>query len=117
MQLRLKFADSLVTGTGIDDIAPFHIRGTCDAVNLECYWLKTYPGSHDVAYRGFREGKGIWGTWNIRHLSQGGFHIWPIGGEEAATSTRTEEVSTWVETQRKGTRVATPALSVSLHPA
>ena len=33
-------------------------------------------------YRGFREGKGIWGTWEITIQYHGGFHIWPLGEEE-----------------------------------
>jgi len=40
-------------------------------------WTKTYIGAHDVFYRGFREGKGIWGTWEITVHARGGFHIWP----------------------------------------
>ena len=32
-----------------------------------------------VFYRGFGEGKGIWGTWEIRWEARGGFHIWPRG--------------------------------------
>lgn len=37
--------------------------------------------AHDVFYKGFREGKGIWGTWEIRKVGRGGFHIWPLGGD------------------------------------
>ena len=54
----------------------------------ECHWTKTYLGSHEVFYRGFREGKGIWGTWEIGGglWGRGGFHIWPkAAGEGAAT--------------------------------
>ena len=38
---------------------------------------QTYPGRHSVSYRGFREGKGIWGTWELGAY-RGGFHIWPL---------------------------------------
>ena len=48
----------------------------------ECYWTKIYVGAHDVFYQGFREGKGIWGTWKINILGHGGFHIWPRGAGE-----------------------------------
>ena len=41
-----------------------------------------YIGAHTVFYRGFREGKGIWGTWEIEILSHGGFHIWPRAAGE-----------------------------------
>ena len=60
-------------------VGRFLISGRYDCANLECWWTKTYPGSHDVHYRGFREGKGIWGTWEIGLHSRGGFHIWPKG--------------------------------------
>jgi hypothetical protein len=41
-----------------------------------------------VFYRGFREGKGIWGTWEITIQYHGGFHIWPrqAGEGEARTA-------------------------------
>ena len=48
---------------------------------------------HDVFYRGFREGKGIWGTWEIGSYCGGGFHIWPRQAgewEEAAVSAEAE---------------------------
>ena len=85
MNLQLSFANSVMTGTGNDDVGPFVIHGSYDGKSCECYWTKTYPGSHDVFYRGFREGKGIWGTWEIELSTRGGFHIWPrseSGGEE-----------------------------------
>ena len=108
MDLQLRFDAGSITGTGIDDVAPFVILGKYDTGSLECLWTKTYPGSHDVAYRGFREGKGIWGTWNIRLFNHGGFHIWPLGGGEEATETRTEAASGWVETPKEGILVGTP---------
>ena len=77
MDLGLTFAKGRVTGDGIDDIGRFLIAGRFDAEARECDWTKTYPGSHDVFYRGFREGKGIWGTWEIGIFSHGGFNIWP----------------------------------------
>jgi hypothetical protein len=47
-----------------------------------------------VFYRGFREGKGIWGTWEITIQFHGGFHIWPCQageGEAAAETLASEE--------------------------
>lgn len=85
MELHLEFANGRLTGEGIDDIGRFYIRGHYDARELECYWTKTYVGAHDVYYRGFREGKGIWGTWEIGLRARGGFHIWPKGAEEGET--------------------------------
>lgn len=76
MDLALTFSEGRISGEGNDDIGRFLVGGHFDAANRECYWTKTYVGSHDVFYRGFREGKGIWGTWEIR-TARGGFHIWP----------------------------------------
>jgi hypothetical protein len=77
MDLHLTFANGAMTGDGSDDIGGFVIRGRYETVSRECWWTKTYPGSHDVAYHGFRDGNGIWGTWEIPPWSKGGFHIWP----------------------------------------
>jgi hypothetical protein len=81
MDLLLNFSNSRISGDGIDGVGGFLVLGGYDAGG-ECHWTKTYPGSHDVFYRGFREGKGIWGTWEIEELGRGGFHIWPLDSEE-----------------------------------
>lgn len=94
MDLDLSFANGTMTGTGSDNVGRFLIRGRYDTSNQECYWTKSYIGAHDVFYRGFREGRGIWGTWEIGRLSRGGFHIWPLGsgaGEEESVSTEQPE--------------------------
>jgi hypothetical protein len=77
MDLHLAFAAGKVTGDGNDDVGHFVIKGQYNAAALECSWTKTYLGAHHVFYRGFREGKGIWGTWEISLFAHGGFHIWP----------------------------------------
>jgi hypothetical protein len=87
MDLELSFANGVLTGHGADDIGRFLIRGRYNAATRECYWTKTYVGAHDVFYRGFREGKGIWGTWEITIPFHGGFHIWPRGAEEGEAET------------------------------
>jgi hypothetical protein len=79
MDLGLTFTNGRISGEGNDDVGPFVISGHFDAANRECHWTKTYVGAHDVFYRGFREGKGIWGTWEIWWEARGGFHIWPRG--------------------------------------
>lgn len=87
MDLNLSFANGQMTGDGNDDVGQFVINGSYNSEALECHWSKTYPGSHVVHYRGFREGKGIWGTWEITPECRGGFHIWPSyagEGEEIA---------------------------------
>ncbi len=92
MQLHLTFANGSMSGNGMDDIGRFLIRGRYDAANRECYWTKTYIGGHDVFYRGFREGKGIWGTWEIQVFGHGGFHIWPRQAGEGAEETEQAEL-------------------------
>jgi hypothetical protein len=91
MELQLTFANGNVNGDGTDDVGRFLIKGRYDAANRECYWTKTYPDSHDVYYRGFREGKGIWGTWEIRIHDHGGFHIWPRQAEQGEASAASAE--------------------------
>ncbi|MDH7503260.1 MAG: hypothetical protein QHJ82_11205 [Verrucomicrobiota bacterium] len=85
MDLNLEFCRGRLTGCGIDDVGRFLVKGRYDASAGECHWIKTYPGSHDVFYQGFREGKGIWGTWNIEFGAggHGGFHIWPRCSSDA----------------------------------
>jgi hypothetical protein len=93
MQLQLTFVSGNLTGDGTDDIGAFRVKGRYDATSRECYWTKSYLGAHDVFYRGFREGKGIWGTWEISIFSRGGFHIWPraTGAEEERQETEQRE--------------------------
>jgi hypothetical protein len=96
MHLHLAFSGGAVTGGGNDDVGAFLIKGRYDSASLECYWTKTYLGSHDVHYRGFREGKGIWGTWEITIQHHGGFQIWPCtageGEQRAEPEARPEPV-------------------------
>jgi hypothetical protein len=80
MQLDLAFLRGKINGAGDDRAGTFTIYGRY-SVDGECRWTKEY-GSHTVVYRGFREGKGIWGTWEISDggsTLRGGFHIWPRG--------------------------------------
>jgi len=82
MDLNLTFGGGRMTGFGVDNVGQFVIDGRYDAASKECHWTKSYVGRHEVFYTGFREGKGIWGTWEIRPPYRGGFHIWPLGDEE-----------------------------------
>jgi hypothetical protein len=92
MDLHLGFANGIMTGDGNDDVGRFLIRGKYDEASGECTFHKTYVGSHTVFYRGFREGKGIWGAWEISLFAHGGFHIWPLGsGTEEEQSKAVEE--------------------------
>ena len=117
MDLHLEFSAGSVSGDGTDDIGRFLIRGKYNTLNRECHWTKTYPGSHDVYYRGFREGKGIWGTWEIGIFDHGGFHIWPKGEHDDEAMTRTTEAAASVdaigEVQEAGVGVPAKDGSVS----
>ena len=90
MDLILEFRDGRISGEGSDGIGPFGIDGEYGEGSGECSWIKTYFGRHSVAYSGFAEGKGIWGTWNVMG-STGGFHIWPIGYQPPLDSVEEEE--------------------------
>ena len=114
MDLHLSFTNGNMTGDGNDDIGRFLIKGRYDAANRECHWTKTYVGRHDVFYRGFREGKGIWGTWEIQQFSRGGFHIWPRAAGEGEARSESEAQAEPVEAVGKETQTqpaATPANS------
>lgn len=101
MDLVLIFADRTVSGDGNDDIGRFFVSGRFDETNGECYWTKTYIGAHDVYYRGFREGNGIWGLWELPSES-GGFQIWPLGHEEGENDQESAEEPTPVEAVAAG---------------
>jgi hypothetical protein len=83
MELVLSFRGGELHGEGRDRVGAFTLRGRYDTADGTCYWHKHYVGKHSVYYRGFNEGKGIWGVWEITDGSQvlckGGFHIWPEG--------------------------------------
>ena len=90
MELRLLFAAGVMTGEGRDPVGQFVVDGKYDAAGGECRFVKTYPGRHAVAYTGFNEGKGIWGTWALDGVT-GGFHIWPEGMADPTQQTLKEE--------------------------
>jgi len=93
MQLHLAFANGAIYGDGNDDIGRFLIKGGYDSQTSECYWTKSYVGAHDVFYRGFGEGKGIWGTWEIGIFNHGGFHIWPKQADDSAAISESEIIA------------------------
>jgi hypothetical protein len=79
-ELCLHFRDGQLNGEGRDWVGEYRVQGNYDVSSGRCQWTKTYIGRHDVAYEGYNEGKGIWGTWHIEMSGvrvQGGFHIWP----------------------------------------
>ena len=91
MDLSLAFTNGRMTGDGGDDVGRFTIKGRYDSSSRECFWMKTYPGSHMVFYWGYREGKGIWGRWEIAMDCHGGFHIWPRTQSESAEQSKADK--------------------------
>ncbi len=97
MELDLKFAAGVLTGTGRDFVGRFLIRGRYDTADGKCRWSKRYLGKHDVFYQGYNEGKGIWGIWEIPAAQnygfyfRGGFHIWPEGMPDPSFPQLSEE--------------------------
>lgn len=83
MECLLTFAKGAFSGEGRDRIGTFTFKGRYDVGDGTCYWVKHYRSAHDVYYKGYNEGKGIWGTWELTAgslaLDRGGFHIWPEG--------------------------------------
>ena len=80
MELILTFRQSVIQGEGRDRVGQFLIKGRYDSESGKCYWTKSYLKRHDVFYQGYNEGRGIWGTWELKeshHRWHGGFHIWP----------------------------------------
>jgi hypothetical protein len=100
MELRLVFQDGTMTGDGRDWVGAFTIRGRYQVESGHCHWHKRYVGKHDVFYKGFNEGKGIWGVWEIAADEssgptwRGGFHIWPEGMPDPTGGHLTEEADT-----------------------
>ncbi|MEM7205640.1 MAG: hypothetical protein AAF628_35620 [Planctomycetota bacterium] len=91
-EMRLTFSSGSMSGAGADAIGPFFIRGRYCANSREVWWTKSYPGSHDVHYKGYREVKGIWGLWEIPPGARDGFHIWPRAhGEGPSARTAAEK--------------------------
>jgi len=106
MDLELTFANGNLSGAGSDDVGRFLVKGRYDDAHGECHWTKTYIGAHDVFYQGYREGKGIWGRWEVQSWSHGGFHIWPKHAEEGEQDAQHEAQSEPAE-----------AVSTELNPA
>ncbi len=106
MELHLNFAGGSITGDGMDDVGAFLIKGSYDATLGECHWTKSYIGGHDVSYRGFREGKGIWGVWDIKVLDHGGFRVWPSRSGEGEALSEVAESGELVEASQYGLQSA-----------
>jgi hypothetical protein len=109
MDLVLQFRAGVITGEGADGIGLFGIDGHYYPKEGECTWIKTYYGKHSVAYAGFRDTKGIWGTWTIAY-TKGGFHIWPIG-EGAPVEKLREEIDEQIPVLSSPDKIQTSSFS------
>lgn len=78
MDLHLIFRNGILDGEGRDWVGKFLFKGRYSVEDGRCHWTKTYIGKHSIFYKGFNEGKGIWGTWEYEANWKGGFYIWPI---------------------------------------
>jgi hypothetical protein len=77
MELRLIFRNGIMEGEGRDRVGEFRFKGRYQVSDGKCWWTKTYIKQHSIAYQGYNEGKGIWGTWEYSPTHKGGFYIWP----------------------------------------
>jgi len=96
MELRLTFRDGRLDGTGRDRVGAFIFKGRYSVVDGTCEWMKHYVGKHTIVYKGYNEGKGIWGVWEMDPsispiANRGGFHIWPEGMADPTEPTLSEE--------------------------
>ncbi len=109
MELRLTFREGVLHGEGRDYVGPFLLVGRYETSSGKCWWAKRYVGKHDVAYQGYNEGKGIWGTWTIDVPPlRGGFHIWPEGMPDPSRPTLKAEADVPIEAEPVETAVAEP---------
>jgi hypothetical protein len=77
MRLCLSFTpDGRISGDGIDDVAPFTIRGSFDRLTNTANWTKSYVRMHSVEYSGLYDGRSICGDWTLI-VATGSFWIWP----------------------------------------
>ncbi|MEM9548806.1 MAG: hypothetical protein AAGA77_22670 [Bacteroidota bacterium] len=109
MFVELKFSESNISGTGIDDVAPFTWKGKYDLDKFKVDMNKYYS-THVVWYKGDIDENGIWGLWEIsmdrfnipqsykemvknsfKNELTGGFHIWPKKSRSETTSNSLEE--------------------------
>ena len=84
----LTFDNGVIRGGGWDGVGEFVIKGSYDLESREVRWTKIYSNDHKLLYRGFREGKGIWGTWDSDELQGSGFHIWPLAEQDGPAQER-----------------------------
>lgn len=88
MQCSLSFHNSIITGSGSDQVGPFSWKGTYNKAALSCTMTKFY-NSHTVLYQGDVDENGIQGSWEMEG-GRGGFHLWPKAKDELHQAQQTE---------------------------
>jgi hypothetical protein len=113
MSIDLNFANSVISGSGVDDVNSFRWNGTYDLENFKIKMIKKYV-THIINYQGDIDENGIWGVWDnpedlssfadypnilqqVKGMINGGFHIWP----KASNSESKEEVREEVKESKK----------------
>jgi len=109
MSIELNFANSLVSGSGSDDVNSFRWNGTYNLEHFKIKMVKKYP-THIINYGGDIDENGIWGLWenpedisgfeefgavlfqNVKAMTHGGFHIWPKASNSESKEELREEV-------------------------
>ena len=92
MELDLTFRDGVMAGAGRDRVGKFAVSGRYHLDDGKAHWDKTYLRAHSIAYAGYNEGKGIWGTWDYQSNWRGGFLIWPVAMGDPTKQTLTVAV-------------------------
>lgn len=110
MELDLTFRGGVLTGDGRDWVGRFLFRGKYDVETGKCWWTKQYVGQHAIAYEGYNEGKGIWGTWKWSGAApgHGGFHIWPVALGDPTGETLAEAIDLPVPAEAPAIEAADP---------
>jgi hypothetical protein len=104
MDMILTFREGLIVGEGRDRVGDFVFKGRYQVEDGKCWWTKTYIRKHSLAYQGFNEGKGIWGTWEYSPTNKGGFHIWPVAMGDPTQAHLAEAIE-----EPTGLSIVTPA--------
>ncbi|MDX2039336.1 MAG: hypothetical protein SFX72_21995 [Isosphaeraceae bacterium] len=99
MELHLRFRDGKIEGDGRDFVGEFLFKGRYDLEDGRCWWTKSYLLKHSIAYQGYNEGKGIWGTWEWEAGWKGGFRIWPLSMGDPTLARLSAEVEVPVEAE------------------
>lgn len=102
MELELAFSKGDIHGEGRDRVGEFIIAGKYFIADGKAHFSKRYLQAHDVFYKGYNEGKGIWGLWELTDMGEtfnGGFHIWPKGMKDPTLPVKEEEADIPLEAE------------------